>query len=181
MKRIISFVLMLFILVSLASCDDKKSESGESAKAEVGSLTTIVKDICAANNLTKGKTFSSESTEPGKYLDKDLISGYYGSLFDAPDFSLIEEYCVYIEDFNTNLRIEIGIFKVFDSKNNTMVSDFIKLRKDTILENAINYPDVDAEPFKNVIIETVGNYTYYIAVKENRNAINTTIREKLGA
>lgn len=181
MKRIGSIILMIIVLVSLASCDEKVTDTSNKSAVEVGSVTTIVKDVLAANELTKGKTFTSESTVPGEYLDADLISGYYGFNLETPDFSKIEEYCVYIEDFDTNLQIEIGIFKVINSNDNAMVSDFITARKNDILERAINYPSTDTEPFKNVIIETVGNYTYYIAVKENRSAINDTIQEKLGA
>ena len=184
MKKIIAFILVLMLLTSIASCGEKTDESKNESQAStvnVGSLTDIVKNICSENNLTTGKTFTSESTVKGEYLNADLISGYYGSMFEAPDFSLIEEYCVYIDEHDTNLRIEIGIFKVFDSNNNTMLQDFIKLRKDNIIEAAINYPAVDAEPFKNVIIDTIGNYTYYIAVKDNRTEINSVVREKLSA
>ncbi|HBR30828.1 MAG: hypothetical protein PHD46_03555 [Eubacteriales bacterium] len=180
MKKIICLILFSFITLSMFSCGESKQEESKSS-VEVGSVTTIVKDIQAANGLNKGKTFTSESTVAGEYLDEALISSYYGNVLDVPNFTKIEEYCVYIEDFDTNLRIEIGIFKVINSNDNTMVSDFLKLRKERILEHARNYPSVDAEPFANVIIDTIGNYTYYVAVKENRTEINKSIREKLGA
>lgn len=172
MKKIICFVLLLVFLVSAAACDENK---------DVGSITDIIKDVLSDNNLTEGKIYTSESETAGEYLDDDMIKGYYGNLFESPDFSLIDEYCVYIQDKNPLLQIEIGIFKVIDSNNNAMVRDFLQIRQDTILKNAVNYPSVDTEPFDNVIIDTVGNYTYYIAVKENRDEINKTITEKLNA
>jgi hypothetical protein len=172
MKKIISFTLMLVLLLSLCACEEKK---------EVGSVTTILKDVLTSNNLTEGKVYTSESKTEGEYLDEDMIKGIYGSLLDYPDFSKIEEYCVYIQDKNPLLHIELGIFKVADSNNNTMVKEFINQRKTSVLEKAVNYPSVDTEPFKNVIIESVGNYTYYIAVKDNRDNINKTIRSSLGA
>lgn len=183
MKKLLYLILMLAIIISAASCDAKEesvSENDES-KIEVGSVTDIVKSIVAANGLTEGKTYTSESDVPGEFLDKDMFEGYYGSMFDSPDFTLIDEYCVYIQDKNPLLQIELGIFKVADSNNKDMAKEFIQKRKNSILENAKNYPSVDTEPFSNVIIESVGNYTYYIAVKENRTSINQTMREKLGA
>lgn len=183
MKRIISLIILIILSLTFASCDTttEESNSADAGVKEVGSVTTIVKEILSANSLTKGKTFTSESTVLGEYLDADLISGYYGFNLETPDFTKIEEYCVYIEDFDTNLRIEIGIFKVKSSNDNAMVTNFLTARKNDILEKAVNYPSVDTEPFKNVVIETVGKYTYYIAVKENRSEINDTIQEKLGA
>lgn len=189
MRKIISFTLVLVLLFSFSACGEKTAEeSGGESKTEsktvskeVGSVTTILKDVLKNNNLTEGKIFTSESTTEGEYLDEDLIKGYYGNMLDYPDFSKIEEYCVYMEDENPLLPIELGIFKVFDSNNNTMVRDFINQRKDALFEKWANYPSVDTEPFKNIIIDSVGNYTYYIAVKNNRNEINKTIRSSLGA
>lgn len=187
MKKIISLILMFTLLLSFASCIDNKDEPKETesknatVSVEVGSLTNIVENICAENNLTSGKTYTSESKVLGEYLDKDLISGFYGSAFESPDFTKIEEYCVYIDEHDTNLRIEIGIFKTINSNDNITVENFIKQRKETKIEEAINYPAINVEPFKNVIIDTIGNYTYYIVVKENRDAINSTVKEKLGA
>jgi len=190
MKRLISLTLMLVLLLSLAACNEKAWEtSGESqssgasqsAGKEVGSLTAILKDVLKNNNLTEGKVYTSESTVEGEYLDEDMIKGLYGSLLDYPDFSKIEEYCVYIQDQNPLLHIELGIFKVYDSNNNSMVKDFIVQRQTSLFEKWANYPSVDTEPFKNMIVDSVGNYTYYIAVKENRNEINKTIRASLGA
>lgn len=186
MKKIISLTLMFIMLFSLSACGgEKKAESSgsesQTVKKEVGSVTTILKDVLKNNNLTEGKVYTSESKTEGEYLDEDMIKGLYGSMLDYPDFSKIEEYCVYIQDKNPLLKIELGIFKVYDSNNNTMVKDFINQRKEAELEKAANYPSVDTEPFKNMIVDSVGNYTYYIAVKENRNEINKAIRSSLGA
>ena len=183
MKKIISFSLMLILVLSFSACGDKNDESqaGSGVIQEVGSVTTILKDVLKNNNLTEGRVYTSESKTEGEFLDEDMIKGIYGNLLDFPDFSKIAEYCVYIQDQNPLLQIELGIFKVTDSKNNTMVKDFINQRKSSVLEKAVNYPSVDTEPFKNVIIESVGSYTYYIAVKNNRNDINNTIRNSLGA
>lgn len=188
MKKIISFTLMFVLLLTLSACVGKNTESGSESKTdskaaskEVGSVTTILKDVLQSNNLTEGRIYTSESKVEGEYLDEDLIKGYYGSLLDFPDFSKIEEYCVYIQDQNPLLHIELGIFKVYDSNNNSMVKDFINQRKTSLFEKWANYPSVDTDPFKNLIVESVGNYTYYIAVKDNRSEINKTIRSSLGA
>lgn len=190
MEKIISLALvfaMLFLFVSCETDDITSNENSVSeqnsrpADFEVGSLKDIISSITDENNLTEGSTYTSESSVDGEYLDEDMINGYYGDLFDTPDFSLIEEYCVYIQDKNPLLQIELGIFKVFDSNNNNMVTNFITKRKDSILENAVNYPSVDTEPFDKLIIDSIGDYTYYIAVKENRDSIDQSIRESLGA
>jgi hypothetical protein len=176
---------MLVLLLTLSACGEKKAEeSGSESKTastkEVGSVTTILKDVLKDNNLTEGKVYTNESTKEGEYLNEDLIRGFYGNLLEAPDFTKIQDYCVYKQDQNPLLHIELGIFKVYDSNNNTMVRDFINQRKDSLFEKWANYPSVDKEPWKNIIVDSVGNYTYYIAVKENRDAINKTIRSSLG-
>lgn len=187
MKKLICFALLLLLIVPLVSCDEKGGEDSSAAQSTSGSsepkevnLLDLVTKICNDNSLTKGAIYSSRSTEPGKFLSDDLILSYYGNLFDAPDFTKISEYCVYIDDTDTNNRIELGIFLVKDTNDNSMVKDFITRRKDGILENAINYPSIDTEPFTNMILETKGNYTYYIAVKENRNNIDKTIKDSIG-
>jgi len=169
MKKLFYLALAALLLLALTACEGK----------EVGSVTDIVKGVLEDNEMTSGSVYTSESTVAGEYLDEDMIASYYGSIVDAPDFSLIEEYCVYIDDKNPLLQTEIGIFKVIDSKNNSMIKEFIERRRDGILENARNYPSVDTEPFDNIVIETVGSYTYYVAVKENRSEIDGRLKEAL--
>ncbi len=173
------FAFIIIFTFLLSACGSEEPDSKSEAES-TPSTAEILSEITDTFGLSDGAYYRSESKVEGEYLDEDMISSYYGSMFDAPDFSLIEEYAIYMNDKNPLLPIEIGIFKVKDRVDNDMIVEFVSRRKDAILQNAINYPSVDTDPFKNLVLETKGNYTYYIAVKENRTEITNLVQGYLG-
>ena len=121
MKKIAAVLLLLALLGTAAACGKETATngSGEGAgsapvQAEGGGNSSeaavtvdadaLVRGICEKYELTNGFIFTSSSTELGEYLDEDLIQSYYGDATDAPDFSKVADYCLYVDERTEKVR-----------------------------------------------------------------------------
>ena len=125
----------------------------------------VVEDIVSDYSLGNGFLFSSDSSEEGEYLDEDLISTYYGDGDRVPDFSNVEDYCVYIDESDARVMCEVGLFRFSEGADMLTFESFLKNRVAVRLSNAKSYPDIDKSTLKGAQFAVVGNYVYYVVVK----------------
>ena len=129
------------------------------------SAKEVVSDVVSDYSLENGFLFSSDSAEEGEYLDEDLISTYYGDGDKVPDFSKVENYCVYIDESDARVMCEIGLFRFSEGADMQTFESFLKNRIAVRLSNAKSYPDIDKSTLKGAQFAVVGNYVYYVVVK----------------
>ena len=109
MKKFLAMTMVLAAL--LCSCG---GTTVEETAVDVN-VDEVVNTALTTYGLVDGFVFTSSSTELGEYLDDDLIMGYYGDAVDVPDFSKVSEYCVYIDESDPNVFIDVGLFKMNDT------------------------------------------------------------------
>ena len=113
MKKLL-LITFLLLGILLAACSSNGDDVNNDIAVNI-SLDDTIKTITEKYNLTNGFIFTSSSTERGEYLDDDLILAYYGDAMDVPDFSKISEYCLYVDESDANVIIDVGIFKMADA------------------------------------------------------------------
>lgn len=155
MKKIIVFTLALIFCLFAVACGGEKEE-GSSV-----SLDDTVKGITEKYSLTEGLTFTSSSEVLGEYLDSDLILSYYGDAFEMPDFTKISDYCVYIDESDANVIIDVGVFKLSDASYADTLINFIKARVADKREDYDEYATIDIETLDAAIVKKSGSYVYY--------------------
>ena len=168
MKKLLLITFLLLGLL-LVACN---------SQAKVILLDDTIKTITEKYNLTNGFIFTSSSTERGEYLDDDLILAYYGDAMDVPDFSKISEYCVYVDESDANVIIDVGIFKMADASYADTFTKYLRARIDGKLEDAEEYSTIDVETLEAGVIEKSGNYVYYV-VSYDVDAIVSDIKAAL--
>jgi len=97
----------------------------------------------------------------GEYLDSDLILSYYGDAFEMPDFTKISDYCVYIDESDANVIIDVGVFKLSDASYADTLINFIKARIADKREDYDEYATIDIETLDAAIVKKSGSYVYY--------------------
>lgn len=160
---------VLFCL--LASCS-----AGETVLV---SATGVVRDIATDYALTEGFLFSSDSSEEGEYLDEDLISTYYGDGEKAPDFGIVEDYGVYIDESDAKVMCEVGLFRLKADADWQAFQGFLKNRIAVRLSNAKSYPDIDKSTLKGARFGHLGPYVYYVVLKGESAAVADRIERTL--
>ena len=151
---------LLFLCLVLSAC------SGEGSGKPEADLDKIVGEITEKYGLTGGYTFSSSYTELGKYLDDDLIQGYYGDAFSVPDFSKISGYCVYIDQNDANVIIDVGLFRMNDMSYASTLKDFLNARVLDKREDYDEYPTIDIETLDSAVIGEYGDTVYYVVAHQ---------------
>ncbi len=154
MKRIVFFILVFSMFIT--ACATKQTNSSDI------SLDTLVNDITKEYGLTDGFVFTSSSDELGEYLDDDLILSYYGDATDVPDFSKISDYCVYIDESDANVIIDVGIFHMKDTSYGKVFAEYIQTRIDDKIEDSEEYPTIDVPTLEAGVIGQEGEYVYYV-------------------
>ena len=160
MKKILLITLLL-LGVFLTACGSGGNDVSNDENVNI-SLDDTIKTITEKYNLTNGFIFTSSSTERGEYLDEDLILAYYGDAQDIPDFSKISEYCLYVDESDANVIIDVGIFKMADSSYADTFTKYLRARIDGKLEDAEEYSTIDVETLEAGVIAKSGNYVYYV-------------------
>lgn len=168
-KSLALTVVLLMISACLSACGTQKTID-ENA---------LITEITEKYSLSGGRVFSSASTETGEYLDSDLIRSYYGDAAEAPDFSKVEAYCVYIDESRPTNPCDVGIFRLAEGADTELFASFLKARIAAKLENAKNYPTVDTSPLTTAEVTVNGRYVYYSFVKDANSEIKTLIGDKL--
>ncbi|MGN1346477.1 MAG: DUF4358 domain-containing protein [Eubacteriales bacterium] len=183
MKKVFALALMLLAAVLLVSCGTKeetKDDGNAAVDTEVSvDVDAIVRGIVDRYGLTTGFVFTSSSTEPGEYLDEDLILGYYGDAVDVPDFSKISDYCVYIDESNADVYIDVGLFRMADPSYAKTFLSYLTARVDDKIAEADQYPTRDVPTLEAAVFETYGDYVYYV-VSYDVKAIAAEIEDALG-
>ena len=176
MKKTAAILLLAGILcLSLFSCSSGKpaengggspsdpSPSGNAAEAEKDvDLDALVGSICDKYGLTEGFIFTSSSEELGEYLDADLIQSYYGDASDMPDFDKVSSYCLYVDESDPNIIIDVGVFRMADVSYADTFMQYLQSRIDVKIENGARYTNIDVATLKKSVVSKSGSYVYYV-------------------
>ncbi len=167
MKKTAALLLALLLLLTALSCskndpagtasgtsDDPSASpapSGEEA-AEPVDPDELVRGLCDKYGLTEGFIFTSKSTELGEYLDEDLIQSYYGDVTDKPDFSKVSEYCLYVDESDPDIIIDVGVFRLADPAYADTLMKYLQARIDVKIENGARYTNSDVYALKQTVV-----------------------------
>lgn len=176
MKKLI-LISLLLLGVFLVACSSDGDDVSNDGGANI-SLDDTIKNITEKYELTNGFIFTSSSSERGEYLDEDLILAYYGDAQDMPDFSKISEYCLYVDESDANVIIDVGIFKMADSSYADTFTKYLRARIDGKLEDAEEYSTIDVDTLEAGVIAKSGDYVYYV-VSYDVDAIVSDIKAAL--
>lgn len=158
MKKRILAILLAILAVCLISCGGESAGDPGDAAVDADAL---VKGITEKYNMVDGYLFTSSSTELGEYLDESLISSYYGDAAEAPDFTKVESYCVYIDESDHTLLTDVGVFKMSDPSYADTFMKYLQARIDDKIDLAHTYTDIQVEKLKEAVIKKSGDYVYY--------------------
>lgn len=178
MKKL--FALTMALASLLCSCGGETA--GESTPADpvvTINVDEVVGSVVTNYSLTDGFVFTSSSTEPGEYLDDDMILGYYGDAVDVPDFTKISEYCVYIDESNADVYTDVGVFKMADPAYAQTFVQYLEARVSDKIAEADQYPTRDVPTLEAAVFATYGDYVYYV-VSAEVDAIVADIEAALG-
>ena len=121
MKRIIFAFVCVWLTVSLVACSTGSGRSAED----------ILYEICNDMELPAGSTYLSAAEEGSeKYLSDHLIESLYGKKAKEENFSLIEDYAIYLSSFAA--PYEVAIFKCFSSSDTDTVASMCLQRADVL-------------------------------------------------
>lgn len=183
MKKIAAVLLLLSLLITAASCGKEAAANGSGdgagsapAQADNGGSSVdeasgntvdsdaLVRGICEKYALTDGFIFTSASTELGEYLDEDLIQSYYGDATDAPDFSKVADYCLYVDESDPDIIIDVGVFHMADPAYADTLMKYLQARIDVKIENGARYTNIDVATLKKSVVAKTknGQYVYYV-------------------
>ena len=192
MKKTVALLLFCALLCGAASCA-KDSGSGKEGGdlpfevtvggGDVGSAAVevdpdaLVKGICEKYGLTEGFIFTSSSTELGEYLDEDLIQSYYGDATDSPDFTKVADYCLYVDESDPDIIIDVGVFHMADKSYADTLMQYLQARIDVKIENGARYTNIDVATLKKSVVAKSkgGDYVYYV-VSYNTAEISEEIK-----
>ena len=191
-RKTVSLLLCCALLCGAASCA-KDSGSGKEegdlpfevtvGGGDVGSAAVevdpdaLVKGICEKYGLTEGFIFTSSSTELGDYLDEDLIQSYYGDATDSPDFTKVADYCLYVDESDPDIIIDVGVFHMADKSYADTLMQYLQARIDVKIENGARYTNIDVATLKKSVVAKSkgGDYVYYV-VSYNTAEISEEIK-----
>ena len=177
MKKLSALLLLTCLLCSLfftscgsgtpaadpgASDPGTVSDGGGETPAEPVDLDALVASICEKYDLTAGFIFTSSSEEMGEYLDEDLIQSYYGDASDKPDFSKVSEYCLYVDESDPDIIIDVGVFRMADKSYSDTFMQYLQSRIDVKIENGARYTNIDVATLKKSVVAKTGDYVYYV-------------------
>ena len=174
MKKLLAMTMILAAM--LCACG---GETAEETAVDVN-VDEVVNTIVTTYGLENGFVFTSSSTELGEYLDEDLIMGYYGDASDTPDFTMVSEYCVYIDESDPNVFIDVGLFKMSDTSYSDTLMQYFQTRIDDKIAKADSgYPETDVVTLEAATIAKHGDYVYYV-ISYDVDAITADIETAIG-
>ena len=188
MKRLIS-ILLVIASVSLLLC--ACGQNGETSKTDETSQTTSESGVVVSNASCieiRDEAYLKEKADPEVHqlydskdnvMDEFLISGYYGTLLETPDFTKLDSYAVFITD--EPVVSEFGIFKASADMTVEEIKEFCQLRVDALKKKFEGYKPEMVNAAKGSVIGVYGDYVYYISTMENNTAIETIIKTKIDA
>lgn len=180
MKQTLLTTILLTALLTSALTGCGGDTTADNTTTVDVNVDEVIQTVVADYSLTDGFVFASSSTELGEYLDDDLIMGYYGDAVDVPDFSKVDEYCVYIDESNPNVFIDVGLFKMNDTTySDTLMQYFQSRIDDKIAKADSGYPDMDVATLGSATIAKHGDYVYYV-ISYDVDAITKDIETAIG-
>lgn len=180
MKRIFAVFLALTFAFCLISCDNKpreESTTNESSQTNETAMDVVFEanEIIKNNNLSGGSFY----THNGETLDDDLILSYFGDATASPDFSVIEEYALYIDETKPINPCEFGIFKLKSDGDGEAFVKFLQARIQMKINNAAAYPDMDTQALTTAKFTVENGYVWYAAVKGANDQIDEMLKGKV--
>lgn len=163
MKKTVVFILLAALLCGLCACGGKTVDDEASPKNILNAALT------ALGMNDRGLVYLSETDNDFEMLDDGLLSGKYGELLDAPTVDMMDKYAVFYayDSYGT----EIGVFRMKTADDAKAMKTFIENRQKRLLENAVNYPDLDTTTVSSLVVEINGVWVYYIMSDGNDIAI----------
>ncbi len=179
MKKLLLTAFLCTALLCACGETTDAPASGESVTAVEVNEDAVLAQITETYSLTDGFVFTSSSTELGEYLDEDMIMGYYGDAVDVPDFSKVASYCVYIDESNPDLFIDVGLFRMNDPSYADTLMQYFQARIDDKIAAADLYPDTDVPTLEAATVAKYGDFVYYV-VSPDVDAITADLEAALG-
>ena len=189
MKKFLSILIVIVsITLLLCSCGgttetSKENEATSQSNGENGAM--ISNASCVE---MRDEAYLKEKSDPEVHqlydsneilMDEFLISGYYGTLLETPDFTKLDSYAIFITD--EPVVSELGIFKAADGMTVEEIKEFCQLRVDALKKKFEGYKPEMVSAAEGAVIGVYGDYVYYIATMENNTAIETLIKAKIDA
>ena len=188
MKKLISMLLVI-ATVSLLLC--ACGQNGDTSKTDETSQTTSESGAIVSNASCieiRDEAYTKERSDPEVHqlydskdsvMDEFLISGYYGTLLETPDFTKLDSYAIFITD--EPVVSEFGVFKASEEMSVDEIKEFCQLRVDALKKKFEGYKPEMVNAAKGSVIGVYGDYVYYISTMENNTAIETIIKTKIDA
>lgn len=188
MKKLISMLLVI-ATVSLLLC--ACGQNGDTSKTDETSQTTSESGAIVSNASCieiRDEAYTKERSDPEVHqlydskdsvMDEFLISGYYGTLLETPDFTKLDSYAIFITD--EPVVSEFGVFKASSDMTVDEIKEFCQLRVDALKKKFEGYKPEMVNAAKGSVIGVYGDYVYYISTMENNTAIETIIKTKIDA
>lgn len=181
-KRIISIILAVLALsLLLVSC------SNGSTTSQTQSETTPLKSNASCKAI-RDEAYSKEKGDVEVHqlydnetapMDEFMISGYYGTILETPDFSKLDSYSIFITD--EPIVSEFGVFKATADMSVEEIKAFCQIRVDALKKKFEGYKPDMVEAAANSIVGVYGDYVYYISTMENNSAIETLLKAAVDA
>lgn len=188
MKKLISMLLVI-ATVSLLLC--ACGQNDDTSKTDETSQTTSESGAIVSNASCieiRDEAYTKEKSDPEVHqlydskdsvMDEFLISGYYGTLLETPDFTKLDSYALFITD--EPVVSEFGVFKASEEMSVDEIKEFCQLRVDALKKKFEGYKPEMVNAAKGSVIGVYGDYVYYISTMENNTAIETIIKTKIDA
>ncbi len=188
MKKVLSLLLVVVSLsLLLCACgQDTETSKPDETSQTVSENTNVVSNASCID--IRDEAYLKEKSDPEVHqlydskdnaMDEFLISGYYGTLLDSPDFTKLDSYAVFITD--EPVVSEFGVFKASSDMTVDEIKEFCQLRVDALKKKFEGYKPEMVNAAKGSVIGVYGDYVYYISTMENNTAIETALKAAIDA
>lgn len=168
MKRFLTVFLALVLFAAvLVSC------SGEGGNKDVN-LKELVGGLVESYSLTGGTLYEKESNP----LNEMQIFNLYYKDGSSADFSRVEAYALYLDTSSYAKDTEIGVFRLASGTDKDAFLSFLRARQEGLLTENERYP-FDTAALDSAKFGSVGNYVYYVIVRDHNADAETAIRNAL--
>lgn len=169
MKRLIAAILVLLCFASVfVSC--AKADDGD----KTVNIEELVKGFTTTYSLTDG-TLYEKNTHP---LDEMQIFDLYYKDGSAADFSVVEEYVLYLDNSSYEADTEIGVFRLAPGADTQSFLSYLRARRDSLLAENERYP-FDTAALEQAKFGTSGRYVYYVILRDHSADVESAIKTAL--
>lgn len=196
MKKTLTLILAaLSLSLALTACDPAEETSKKGDENTSSAVSSTVSDT--ANESTapvsnascaeiRDEAYASERSDPEVHqlydskdnvMDEFMVSSYYGTLLESPDFTKLDSYAIFITD--EPVVSEFGIFKASEDMTVDEIKAFCELRVDALKKKFEGYKPEMVSAAEGSVIGVFGDHVYYISTMENNSAIEALIKAKI--